>query len=174
MTATPPEPAASSPHRPIEPRQPVILTVETDPIPYGPFDSITDAFADTAIDYGITIGGHIRQLNPSPPGGAPEGTTAHLIEEWGRPGADHYIRHGTLGASGPMRLWRVQGTETIGDRAGSSCDFPAVHSIEAAHAQLKELRADPANARYDTWEIVRLESMVRTSLEPIDPPGADQ
>jgi hypothetical protein len=102
----------------------------------------------------------------------PRGTVAYDIEQWAEPGADHYIRAGTLGTLGPLRWWRVQGTQTKGDRAGSSSSWPAVNSVEEARAQLAELRADPANRRYDTWEIVLMESMIRTSLVPLEPAPA--
>ncbi|ONH58372.1 hypothetical protein CcI49_23235 [Frankia sp. CcI49] len=104
------------------------------------------------------------------PESTPPGTVARDIEIWGEPGADHYVRPGTLGTLGPLRWWRVQGTETA---SGSSCTFPVADSVEEARARLTELRADPANARYDTWEIALMESLVRTSLVSLVEGGAD-
>lgn len=105
---------------------------------------------------------------------APPGTVARDIETWGEPGADHYVRPGTLGTFGPLRWWRVQGTETVGERAGSSATFQVCGSPEEAQAQVSELRADPANARYDTWEIMLMESLVRTSLVPLEESAPDR
>ncbi|KPM55767.1 hypothetical protein ACG83_10870 [Frankia sp. R43] len=107
------------------------------------------------------------------PESTPPGTVARDIEIWGEPGADHYVRPGTLGTFGPLRWWRVQGTETVGERAGSSCAFAPVGSPDEARAQIAELRADPERARYDTWEIIHMESLIRTSLVPLEPAPAE-
>ncbi|WP_018502949.1 hypothetical protein [Parafrankia discariae] len=101
---------------------------------------------------------------------APHGTTARAIEELGDPGAGYYLSIGPLGTNtGPVRWWRVQGTQTTGDQAGASCTFPAADSAEDARVQLAVFRTDPENARYDTWEIVKMEAVVRHSLEPLKP-----
>lgn len=98
---------------------------------------------------------------------APWGTVAHDIQERGGMDADHFIE-----SSGTW--WRVQGTETIGDRAGSSLMDEAVRSLEEARDQLAALRADPHHARYDRWEIARFESFTRVSLESTEPARGDE
>jgi predicted RNA-binding Zn-ribbon protein involved in translation (DUF1610 family) len=101
------------------------------------------------------------------PARAPAGTVARDIETRGVDG--YYFNTGSLGILGPVLRYRVQATETVGDRAGSSSSFPLVESEEEARRQLAELRANPAYARYDTWELVRMDATIRTSLVRLDP-----
>ena len=61
-------------------------------------------------------------------------------------------------------FWKVHGS----NQRGGSCTWWAHPSVEACSAHAAELMADPEEgAKYTTWEILRFETVVRTSVERV-------